>query len=115
MNQLELFQHILSAILWPIIQISATFETAVYSISASSGAGGSVSPSGTISATYGTSRTFTITPATGYRISDVKVDNNSVGVSLPIHFQIQLKSFNICNFYHFNIYSFQPGRNRGIN
>ena len=59
--------------------ISATFETAVYSISASSGAGGSVSPTGTTTATYGTSRTFTITPSTGYRISDVKVDNNSVG------------------------------------
>jgi hypothetical protein len=59
--------------------ISATFTTAIYSISASSGAGGSISPSGIVAATHGTSRTFSIIPEIGYRISDVRVDNNSVG------------------------------------
>ena len=59
--------------------ISATFETAVYDITPSAGNGGSISPSGTVSAIHGTSRSFTITPAAGYLISDVRVDNVSIG------------------------------------
>ena len=43
------------------------------------GGGGSISPSGTVSITAGNSQTFTITPATGYQISDVLVDGSSVG------------------------------------
>jgi hypothetical protein len=60
--------------------ISATFETAAYPIVTSAGNGGSINPSGTITVTHGTNQTFSITPATGYRISDVKVDNNTVGI-----------------------------------
>jgi hypothetical protein len=59
--------------------ISATFTTATYSITASAGSGGSINPSGAATVTHGTSRTYTITPVTGYKISDVKVDNVSVG------------------------------------
>jgi len=36
-------------------------------------------PSGTIYLNYGESKSFTITPNIGYKISDVKVDGNSVG------------------------------------
>lgn len=59
--------------------ISATFEIMTYSITASSGSGGSVSPSGILTMNHGTSQTFTFQPETGYRISDVRVDNISVG------------------------------------
>ena len=59
--------------------ITATFTTATYSITASAGSGGSINPSGASTVTHGTSHTYTITPATGYKISDVKVDNVSVG------------------------------------
>jgi len=59
--------------------ISATFTNAEYKIDASSGNGGSIGPSGIISATHGTSTLFTITPEIGFLISDVKVDNVSVG------------------------------------
>lgn len=59
--------------------ISATFTTATYSITASAGSGGSINPSGASTVTHGTSHTYIITPATGYKISDVKVDNVSVG------------------------------------
>ena len=59
--------------------ISATFTVATYSLTASSGTGGSVSPSGTITATYGSSQVYAITPDIGYRIADVRVDNISVG------------------------------------
>jgi len=50
-----------------------------YTISASAGSGGSISPSGTVVLSQGTSRTFTITPNSGYRVSDVRVDGSSVG------------------------------------
>ena len=59
--------------------ISVTFESIIYSITSSSGPGGSISPSGTTSVSYGSDRTYTITPAYGYQTADVKVDNNSVG------------------------------------
>jgi hypothetical protein len=48
-------------------------------ITASAGAGGSISPSGAVAVINGGSQTFTITPAVGYQISDVLVDGGSVG------------------------------------
>ncbi|MBF0542723.1 MAG: FecR domain-containing protein, partial [Nitrospirae bacterium] len=60
--------------------ISVTFDSISYSITASAGTGGSVSPSGTSSVTSGGSQTYTITPNTGYKINDVSVDGGSVGV-----------------------------------
>jgi hypothetical protein len=59
--------------------ISATFTTATYSITAGAGSGGSINPSGVATVTHGTNHTYTITPVTGYKISDVKVDNITVG------------------------------------
>lgn len=50
-----------------------------YNISASAGAGGSISPSGTTTLVKGDSKTFSITPSSGYKISSVKVDGASVG------------------------------------
>ncbi len=59
--------------------ISASFAINTYAINASAGAGGSISPSGAVTVTYGADQSFTITPNTGYRISDVLVDSSSVG------------------------------------
>ena len=59
--------------------IEAIFEPLIYAINTSSGIGGSISSSGTISVNYGDSKTFTITPYSGYKISNVKVDDTSVG------------------------------------
>ena len=50
-----------------------------FTITASAGAGGSISPSGSVSVREGRVKTFTITPDSGYRISDVLVDGQSVG------------------------------------
>ncbi|MEM3473545.1 MAG: stalk domain-containing protein [archaeon] len=60
--------------------IEAVFEQITHIISASSDTGGSISPSGTVTVNYGDSKTFTITPNSGYKISNVKVDSVSVGV-----------------------------------
>ncbi len=60
--------------------ISASFaiDTKVITISVPSG-NGTISPSGTINVNYGADQTFTITPNSGYQISDVLVDGVSVG------------------------------------
>jgi hypothetical protein len=51
-----------------------------YSITASvSGTGGKISPAGTSSVSSGSGKTFSITPAIGYRITDVTVDGKSIG------------------------------------
>ncbi len=54
------------------------YHNQFFSIIASSGAGGSVSPS-SASLPYGANQTFTISPATGYYITNVSVDGASVG------------------------------------
>jgi hypothetical protein len=59
--------------------ISATFSVKTYTITATAGAGGSVSPSGSVSMNHGASQTFTITPNTGYSITAVTVDGLSQG------------------------------------
>ncbi len=59
--------------------ISATFGQMTYTITGTAGAGGSINPSGSVASAYGSSRTYTFTPETGFGISDVKVDNISVG------------------------------------
>ena len=50
-----------------------------YTIKATAGTGGSISPSGYVSVREGRDRTFTITPDKGYAISNVKIDGKSIG------------------------------------
>ena len=50
-----------------------------YTIKATAGAGGSISPSGNVSVREGRDQTFTITPDKGYAISNVKIDGKSIG------------------------------------
>jgi hypothetical protein len=60
--------------------ISATFRRIAYTITANAGSGGSISPKGTVSVNNGSDQIFTIIPAKGYKVKDVKVDNSSVGL-----------------------------------
>ena len=50
-----------------------------YTIKASAGEGGSISPSGSVRVRRGSDKTFTLTPDEGYVIADVLVDGESVG------------------------------------
>ena len=50
-----------------------------YTIEATAGAGGSISPSGSVSVREGRDKTFTITPDKGYAVSNVKIDGKSIG------------------------------------
>ena len=59
--------------------ISATFILTTNTITATSGANGSVTPAGTSTVNCGANITYTITPDAGFVIGDVLVDGGSVG------------------------------------
>lgn len=68
----------------PSNEVSMTTPTpppspALYTLTASAGSGGSITPSGAIVISQGSSQTFAIAPATGYKIAGVTVDGTSVG------------------------------------
>ena len=58
-----------------------------YTIKATAGAGGSISPSGNVSVREGRDRTFTITPDKGYAVSNVKIDGKSIGAMKSYTFE----------------------------
>ena len=61
--------------------IAVEFEVIpTYTITSSANAGGSIIPSGAITVLEGGSQVYTISVKSGYRLSDVKVDNVSQGV-----------------------------------
>ena len=58
--------------------IRAVFAINTYTLTASAGAGGSITPGGTVTVNYGNDQAFTITPDAGYEIAEVLVDNAPV-------------------------------------
>ena len=56
------------------------YTPATYTITATAGTGGSISPSGSSSVTEGNSKTYTIAANSGYTIANVKADGSSIGV-----------------------------------
>ena len=66
-----------------------------YTIKATAGAGGSISPSSSVSVREGRNQTFTITPDQGYAVSDVKIDGESVGVVTSYSFENVRKAHTI--------------------
>ena len=56
--------------------IAASFNLATYTILASAGSGGSISPSDTVLVNCGANQTFTITPDSCYVVADVLVDGS---------------------------------------
>ncbi len=61
--------------------IEALFAINQHTIIAAAGSNGTITPSGSVTVDHGGSLTFTITPNTGYRISDVEVDGAMLGVT----------------------------------
>src|ERR1043165_9007455 len=59
--------------------ISASFNLISYTITATAGSGGSISPSGSVSVNCGSSQSFSITPDGCHTIANVVVDGSSVG------------------------------------
>ncbi len=59
--------------------IAVTFTPVTYDLIATSGANGSIDPTGLVTVNHGVNQTYTITPATGFKVADVQVDGASVG------------------------------------
>jgi subtilisin family serine protease len=83
--------------------ISATFAINSYSITATAGANGSIS--GPATANYGSTGSYTITPATGYHVADVLVDGVSVGVVTSYSFSNVTATHTISASFAINSYS----------
>jgi hypothetical protein len=60
------------------VSVSAAFKLRTYTIRASAGRGGSISPSGTATVVAGSYKTYVFTPKWGYCISSVKIDGISI-------------------------------------
>lgn len=57
----------------------ANFAQNTYTIQASAGTNGIITPSGTINVAQGANQSFSMIPDTGYEVQDVYIDGNSVG------------------------------------
>ena len=66
-----------------------------YTIKATAGAGGSISPSGNVSVREGRDQAFTITPDKGYAVANVKIDGKSIGAVKSYTFEYVKKSHTI--------------------
>jgi hypothetical protein len=62
--------------------VTASFDMITYTIAATAGAGGTITPSGDISIGEGADQTFTITPDAGYEISTVYIDGISLEAAI---------------------------------
>ena len=60
--------------------LSATAQAQTFTITASAGANGTISPNGVSMVNYGGNQTYVITPNTGYNVASVIVDGVSIGV-----------------------------------
>ncbi|HAS53855.1 MAG TPA: hypothetical protein DCS42_06850, partial [Nitrospiraceae bacterium] len=67
--------------------VAAAFAIKIYTIAASAGADGSISPTGPVTVNHGASQTFTITPNAGYGITDVLVNGASIGAVTTYMFE----------------------------
>ena len=82
--------------------ISATFavNTVTYTITASAGSGGSISPSGAVIVNQGYSQVFSIVPNSGYVVANLMVDGVSAGFGHSYTFtNVYSKSYNSGNFH----------------
>lgn len=61
------------------VTLSATMTLKTFTITATAGSHGTVTPAGASTVNYGANKTYTITPAAGYVIDNVTVDGMTVG------------------------------------
>ena len=63
------------------VELEAVYETTSYTVKASAGEGGTISPSGDVLVAHGNSAVFTITPEKGYHVKEVLADNKAVALT----------------------------------
>ncbi len=89
--------------------IHADFAINTYSISSTKSSGGSITGSATLN--YGSNKTFTITPSTGYHITNVKVDGVSKGAITSYTFSNVTANHTIHADFAINTYSLSSSKN----
>lgn len=65
--------------------VQANFDLKTFTVSASAGSGGTISPTGTTYAAYGSTQSYTITPDEGYKVSKIKVDGKNKSTSSTVY------------------------------
>ncbi len=92
---------------------TASFAINTYTINATAGAGGSISPFGAVVVNHGTSQTFTINPSTGYHIAGVLVDGSSVGAVTSYIFSNVTANHSIAVTFAINTYTITASAGAG--
>jgi len=99
---------------WPLIVQAALWSDltdegqVAFTITATAGAGGAISPSGANMVAVGADKTYTITPDTGYHIVDVLVDGVTVGPVTSYDFQNVAIGHTIAASFAINTYTITP-------
>jgi hypothetical protein len=93
--------------------ISASFAINQYTITASAGSGGSITPSGEVVVNYGAYQNFSITPNTGYHVADVLVDSISVGARSWYNFTNVVDNHTIAASFALNTYTITASAGTG--
>ena len=88
-----------------MISVTANFAINTYTVTASAGSNGSITPSGAMTVNYGAGQTFTITPSTGYHVADVLVDGASVGAVTSYPFSNVTANHTIAASFAINTYT----------
>ena len=85
--------------------IRAVFRINGYTIVASAGAGGLITPSGNVNVSYGSNQQFLITPNTGYHVDTVLVDGAKVDSLLSYTFANVTTNYTIRAVFRINSYT----------
>jgi hypothetical protein len=78
---------VVQAALWSDMIDKTSIDTVAYTITASAGPHGMISPSGAKSVAVGATQSYAIAPDTGWSIAAVMVDGKSVGAVTPVTMQ----------------------------
>ena len=93
--------------------IHAVFGINTYTLTASSSGGGTVSPTGTVVAKYGESRTVQLIPDIGHHITDVLIDGESIGAVVSYTFTRIAASHDIHAVFGINTYTLTASSSEG--
>ena len=93
--------------------ISATFAINTFTITASAGANGSITPSGAVGVNAAASQGFTITPSANYHVLDVLVDGSSVGAVTTYNFANVLANHTISASFAIDSYTIRASSGLG--
>jgi hypothetical protein len=85
--------------------ITAYFSIDMFTITATAGLNGSISPSGAVPASYGSSPSFTVAPDSGYHIDSVVVDGADQGPVTSFTFTNVTAAHSIAAYFSINTYT----------